>query len=56
MERHAALLGVCLAGVSAVRLAQDYPPGKDAPFVPRGLVDTEEAVSGSPRAVVIELK
>ncbi len=29
---------------------------KDAPFVPRGRVDTEEAVSGSPRAIVIELK
>jgi hypothetical protein len=29
---------------------------KDAPFVPRGRVDTEEAVGGSPRAIVIELK
>ena len=29
---------------------------KNARFVPRGRVDTEEAVSGSPRAIVIELK
>lgn len=29
---------------------------KTARFVPRGRVDTEEAVSGSPRAIVIELK
>lgn len=29
---------------------------KDARFVPRGQVDTEEAVSGSPRAIVIEIK
>lgn len=29
---------------------------KNAPFVPKGRVDSEEAVSGSPRAIVIELK
>ena len=29
---------------------------KDARFVPRGRVDTEEAASGSPRAIIIELK
>ena len=29
---------------------------KSARWVPRGRVDTEEAVSGSPRAIVIELK
>jgi len=29
---------------------------KDARFVARGTVDTEEAVSGSPRAVIVELK
>jgi hypothetical protein len=29
---------------------------KDARFVPRGTIDTEEAVSGSPRAVIVELK
>ena len=29
---------------------------KTARFVPRGRVDTEEAVSGAPRAIVIELK
>lgn len=29
---------------------------KDARFVPRGQVDIEEAVSGSPRAIIIELK
>jgi hypothetical protein len=29
---------------------------KDARFVPRGLIDVEEAVTGSPRAIVIELK
>jgi hypothetical protein len=29
---------------------------KDARFVPRGRVDSEEAVSGSPRAITIELK
>lgn len=29
---------------------------KTARFVPRGRADTEEAVSGSPRAIVIELK
>jgi hypothetical protein len=29
---------------------------KDARFVPRGTVDTEEAISGSPRAVIVELK
>jgi hypothetical protein len=28
----------------------------DARFIPRGTVDTEEALSGSPRAVTIELK
>lgn len=29
---------------------------KDARFVPRGTVDTEEAIGGSPRAVIVELK
>src|SRR5262245_30741268 len=29
---------------------------KDARFVPRGTIDTEEAVGGSPRAVIVELK
>jgi hypothetical protein len=29
---------------------------KDARFVPRGTIDSEEAVSGSPRAVIVELK
>ena len=29
---------------------------KDARFVPRGTVDTEQAVTGSPRAVIVELK
>lgn len=29
---------------------------KDARFVPRGTVDAEEAVSGTPRAVIVELK
>jgi hypothetical protein len=29
---------------------------KDARFVPRGRIDIEEAISGSPRAIVIELK
>jgi quercetin dioxygenase-like cupin family protein len=29
---------------------------KDARFVPRGRVDTEEAVAGSPRVITIELK
>ena len=29
---------------------------KDARFVPRGTIDTEEAISGSPRAVIVELK
>ena len=29
---------------------------KKARFVPRGRVDTEEAIAGSPRAIVIELK
>jgi hypothetical protein len=29
---------------------------KDARFIPRGAVDAEEALSGSPRAVTIELK
>jgi hypothetical protein len=29
---------------------------KDARFVPGGYVDTEEVVSGSPRAAIIELK
>jgi quercetin dioxygenase-like cupin family protein len=28
----------------------------DARFIPRGTVDTEEALSGSPRAITIELK
>jgi len=29
---------------------------KDARFVPRGQMDTEEAISGSPRAIIIELR
>jgi hypothetical protein len=29
---------------------------KDARFVPRGRVDSEEAVDSSPRAITIELK
>jgi len=29
---------------------------KDARFVPRGTIDAEETVSGSPRAVIVELK
>ncbi len=29
---------------------------KDARFIPRGTVDTEEAIAGAPRAVTIELK
>ena len=29
---------------------------KDARFIPRGTVDTEEAIAGSPRAVTIEMK
>ena len=29
---------------------------KDARFVPRGTIDTEEAVRGTPRAVIVELK
>ena len=29
---------------------------KDARFVPRGQTDTEEAIRGSPRAIIIELR
>ena len=29
---------------------------KDARFIPRGQTDTEEAISGSPRAIIIELR
>jgi hypothetical protein len=29
---------------------------KDARFVPRGRVDTEEAIGGSPHAIIIELR
>jgi hypothetical protein len=29
---------------------------KDARFVPTGRMDTEEAISGSPRAIIIELR
>jgi len=29
---------------------------KDARFIPRGQMDTEEAISGSPRAIIIELR
>ena len=29
---------------------------KTARFVPRGRVDTEEAVAGTPRAIVVELR
>ena len=49
------------AGTLLTKLADGREDSKtvaygDARFVPRGQVDTEEAVAGSPRAFIIELK
>ncbi len=49
------------AGTLLTKLADGSENSKtvaygDARFVPRGQVDTEEAVTGSPRAFIIELK
>jgi hypothetical protein len=49
------------AGTLVTKTADGHEESKpvaygDARFLPRGQVDTEEAVSGSPRAFIIELK
>jgi len=48
--------GVIASTTNEGKTIQHTVAWKSARFVPRGTVDTEVATSGSPRAVVIELK
>jgi hypothetical protein len=65
LTRHAHVLDSVEVFIEGGTLRRTYADGreetrdvhwKDARFVPRGTVDTELAVAGSPRAIVVELK